>query len=80
MSMPASPELSGSVKPHLARAAAEERLERDGEMRVDDREGLLEFLPRNLIEFGDRLLRVADRLHQVVALAPQERNRAARTR
>ena len=41
-------------------------------MRVDEVEGFFEFLPRNLIEFVDRELRVFDGLDQVVALAPQE--------
>ena len=67
--------LAGAVrlaKPHLAGAAAEERLEGHGEMRVDEVERFLEFLPRDLIELGDGELRVLDRLHQIVALAPQE--------
>ncbi len=72
MSMPG---VAGAVRlgqAHLARASAEERLEGRGEVRVDDGKGLFEFLPRDLVEFGDGLLGIGDGLQQVLALAPQE--------
>ena len=40
---------------------------------VDCREGIFEFLPRDLIEFGDGLLRILDGFDEIVALAAQER-------
>src|SRR6185437_12571869 len=57
---------------HFAVAAAEERVESDGELLVDESEGFLELQARHLIELGDRELGILDGLHQIVALAAQE--------
>ena len=73
MSMPASPELSGFGQAHFRHAAAEDCVERVGEIRVDGVEGLLEFFLGDQVEFRDGLLRVGDGLQQVVAFARQER-------
>ena len=72
-SMPASPELSDFGQAHFRGAAAKDRVERFGEVVVDGVERLLEFFARDQVELGDGLLRVGDRLQQVVALARQER-------
>ena len=59
----------GLAEAHLAVAAAEKRLERDGELRVDEGEGVLEFLARDFVEFVNGELRILDGLHEIVALA-----------
>ena len=59
-------------EPHLAGAAAEQRLEDFAEIRVDGFEGLGEFLARNLVDFLNGLLGVADGIDQVLALRAQE--------
>ena len=67
---------AGTVRfgqPHLARAAAKERLEGDGKMRVDEVEGLFKFLARDLVEFVDGLVAYQSMdCSQILAFASQE--------
>ena len=72
MSMPASPELSGSLKRISPCPPPKSDWKATAKMRVDELEGLLEFVARDFVELVDRELRVLDGLHEVVALAPQE--------
>ena len=62
----------GLAEAHLPVAAAEEGLERDGELRVDEGERVFKFCARDFVELVNSELRVLDGLHEVVALAPQE--------
>ena len=62
----------GLAQAHLAVTAAEERLKGDGELRVDESEGVLELLARDFVELVNGELRVLDGLHEVVAFAAQE--------
>ena len=73
MSIPALARAVRFGETHLPRASAEERLEGSGEVRVDHREGFFELLLRDLVELRDGLLRVGDRLQQVLAFAAHER-------
>ena len=73
MSMPDSFEFSASVRLHEGLAAAEELGEGDGEVVVDDLEGLVELeVPRDVVDLLDGGLGVLDRFEQVLALAFHE--------
>jgi hypothetical protein len=67
-------ELVVLVEQHEAGApAAEERRERPLEVRVDGDERLAEALLRRLLDLLDRVAGRGDRIHEVLALARQER-------
>ncbi len=72
MSMPASPELSGSVKRISAVPPPKIVWNAVVKLRVDGRKRLFELFLGDQVEFLDGLLRVSDRLQQVVAFARQE--------
>ena len=72
MSSPLSAWFSSSVSAQEGLSALEEPREDLREVLVDPRKGLVELGARNLIDLLDGLLRVLDRLHQVLALRLEE--------
>ncbi len=72
MSMPLSARFVFVGQPHLALAAAEQRLEHLLEVLVDRFEGFLEAAARFGVEFLNRFLGIADRIEQVLPLRVQE--------
>ena len=72
MSMPESARLVFVGQAHLARAAAEQRLERLAEILVDALEGLGELLARYHVDIRDGLLGIADGIQQILPLHAQE--------
>ena len=72
MSMPRIGQVLLVGEAHLAGAAAEQRLERLAEIRVDGLERLGEFLARHQVDLLNRLLGVADGIDQVLPLRAQE--------
>ena len=59
-------------QPHEGLSAAEELLERELEVLVDDVERLFELLTRDGVDFLDRVLRVLDGIQQVFTLRLEE--------
>ena len=72
MSMPLSLTFVFVGEAHLARTAAEQRLERLLEVLVDGFERLRESVLREFVDLLNRLLGVADRIEQILPLRGQE--------
>ena len=72
MSMPLSFGVFGVGELHEGLAATEELGEGDGEILVDDLEGLVKFHARDVIDLLDRSLGVLDGVEKILALAFEE--------